>query len=76
MRLAASSTAIQPLILGDTERALTASRRLLERGFLVPAIRPPTVPEGTSRLRASLSAAHSREDVEGLASALAQSLAS
>jgi 8-amino-7-oxononanoate synthase len=75
LRLAPSSTAIQPLILGAAERALSTSRRLLERGFLVPAIRPPTVPEGTSRLRVSLSAAHSREDVEGLVRALTQSLA-
>ncbi|MGZ5079289.1 MAG: 8-amino-7-oxononanoate synthase [Usitatibacter sp.] len=76
LRLAPSTTAIQPLILGDAGRALNASQRLLERGFLVPAIRPPTVPEGTSRLRVSLSAAHSREDVEGLACALDECLAS
>jgi 8-amino-7-oxononanoate synthase len=76
LRLAPSTTAIQPLILGDTEWALNASQRLLERGFLVPAIRPPTVPEGTSRLRVSLSAAHSREDIEGLCAALVESLAS
>jgi 8-amino-7-oxononanoate synthase len=72
--LAESGTAIQPVLLGGAARALEASRRLLERGFLVPAIRPPTVPDGTSRLRVSLSAAHGREDVEALASALAASL--
>jgi 8-amino-7-oxononanoate synthase len=66
-----SATAIQPLILKDTEWALAASRRLLKRGFLVPAIRPPTVPEGTSRLRVSLSAAHTREEVEALVECLA-----
>jgi 8-amino-7-oxononanoate synthase len=64
-------TAIHPVIVGDAGRALEASQRLLERGFLVPAIRPPTVPEGTSRLRVSLSAAHSAEQVESLRAALA-----
>ena len=76
LHLADSTTAIQPLVLGDAARAVDASRRLLEQGFLVPAIRPPTVPDGTSRLRVSLSAAHSREDVERLAGALAATLAS
>jgi 8-amino-7-oxononanoate synthase len=69
--LQASETAIQPLVLGPAERALAASAQLLERGFLVPAIRPPTVPEGTSRLRISLSAGHAEEDVAALAAALA-----
>ena len=73
--LTPSETAIQPLILGQARRASDASGRLLERGFLVPAIRPPTVPAETSRLRVSLSAAHSRDDVEALAAALAASLA-
>jgi 8-amino-7-oxononanoate synthase len=76
LRLAESTTAIQPIVLGDAAWAVDASQRLLERGFLVPAIRPPTVPEDTSRLRVSLSAAHSREDVEQLANALAATLAS
>ena len=70
-----SSTAIQPLILGEAAAAMQASAQLLERGYCVPAIRPPTVPEGTSRLRVSLSAAHAREDVEGLVRALGESLA-
>ena len=70
--LAESSTAIQPLVVGSAERALGISSRLRAEGFLVPAIRPPTVPEGTSRLRISLSAAHEREDVEALAAALAR----
>jgi 8-amino-7-oxononanoate synthase len=73
--LAASRTAIQPLLLGDARRALDASARLLERGYFVPAIRPPTVPEGTSRLRVSLSAAHAADDVAGLVKALADVLA-
>ncbi|HEX3099325.1 MAG TPA: 8-amino-7-oxononanoate synthase [Usitatibacter sp.] len=70
-----SGTAIQPVIVGDAARAVEVSARLLERGFLVPAIRPPTVPRGTSRLRVSLGAAHERADVERLARALAESLA-
>ena len=69
--LGASATAIQPLVLGAAARAMQASESLLQDGFLVPAIRPPTVPEGTSRLRISLSAAHAPADVEALARALA-----
>src|SRR5207302_2359256 len=49
---------IIPVVLGDERRALAASAALLERGLLVPAIRPPTVAPGTSRLRIALSAAH------------------
>jgi 8-amino-7-oxononanoate synthase len=67
--LKASDTPIQPLILGTNARALEASAALRERGILVPAIRPPTVPEGTARLRVSLSAAHSEQDVSRLATA-------
>jgi 8-amino-7-oxononanoate synthase len=70
----ASITAIHPLLVGTEEAALDAAQLLLERGFLVPAIRPPTVPAGTSRLRVTLSAAHSRTDVEALGRALAQCL--
>ena len=70
-----SSTAIQPLIVEDVERTLAVSARLRDDGFLVPAIRPPTVPDGTSRLRISISAAHETTDVEQLAGALARALA-
>ena len=70
-----SPTAIQPIVLGDAVRAVDASARLLARGYCVPAIRPPSVPEGTSRLRVSLCAAHAEADVDGLAAALAASLA-
>jgi len=70
-----SRTAIQPVVVGDAARALEVSARLLERGLLVPAIRPPTVPAGTSRLRVSLSAAHEPADVERAAAALAECLA-
>ena len=62
---------IIPIVLGDEQRALDATTRLLEQGLLVPAIRPPTVAPGTSRLRVTLSAAHLTEDVERLAAALA-----
>ncbi len=65
-----SSTAIQPLLVGDSGAAMDLAGALGERGFWVPAIRPPTVPPGTARLRVSLSAAHSSDDVAALASAL------
>jgi 8-amino-7-oxononanoate synthase len=67
-----SATAIQPIVLGDTERAVAASRALEGRGFLVTAIRPPTVPIGKARLRVTLSAAHEAADVDRLLDALAQ----
>lgn len=65
---------IVPVVLGDPAIALSSSARLLEDGLFVPAIRPPTVPDGTSRLRISLTAAHSSEDVDTLCDALAHSL--
>jgi 8-amino-7-oxononanoate synthase len=74
VRVLPSDSAIQPIVLGDAAAAVDASLGLAERGFLVPAIRPPTVPAGTSRLRVSLSAAHTRDDVESLGAALAQCL--
>ncbi len=73
--LAGSETPIQPLLLGDPDAAMQASRRLLERGFFVAGIRPPTVPAGSSRLRITLSAAHRDTDVDALAAALADVLA-
>ena len=69
-RLSASESPIQPLVVGEPARALRMSRALEERGFLVGAIRPPTVPEGTSRLRVTLSAAHRDDDVDRLLDAL------
>ena len=63
---------IIPVVVGDETSAMAAADRLLGAGLLVPAIRPPTVPPGTSRLRVSLSAAHDREDVLRLAKALAE----
>lgn len=65
-----SSTPIQPIVLGSEEAALRASSELLDAGLLVSAIRPPTVPEGSARLRITLSAAHEDDDVERLLIAL------
>jgi len=68
-------TPIQPVILGDETRALAASRALEMQGFLVAAIRPPTVPAGTARLRVTFSAAHEERQVDALVDALAPVLA-
>ncbi len=65
-----SDTAIQPLLIGDNRQALKLSEGLRERGIWVAAIRPPTVPQGTARLRITLSAAHSTADVDQLVWAL------
>ncbi|MGE6825491.1 8-amino-7-oxononanoate synthase [Pseudomonas soli] len=67
-----SHTAIQPILIGDAGRALALSRLLRERGLLVTAIRPPTVPAGSARLRVTLSAAHSEAQVQLLLNALAE----
>ena len=61
---------IVPVVLGDEARTLAAAAALLEQGMLVPAIRPPTVAPGTSRLRVTLSAAHTPAQVDALAAAL------
>jgi len=66
-----SPTAIQPLIVGANAEAVEVAGALWQRGFWVPAIRPPTVPRGTARLRITLSAAHSLADVDALTDALA-----
>lgn len=68
--LAESTTAIQPLVLGDAARTMAASAALEAAGFLVTAIRPPTVPAGQARLRVTLSAAHAEGDVDRLLGAL------
>lgn len=65
-----STTAVQPIVIGANEAALAWADALLEHGFWVPAIRPPTVPIGTARLRLSLSAAHETVDIERLGNAL------
>ncbi|MFB8830871.1 8-amino-7-oxononanoate synthase [Azotobacter sp. CWF10] len=67
-----SPTPIQPILIGDSARAVEFSRLLRERGFLVGAIRPPTVPAGTARLRVTLSAAHSEAQVDRLLAALGE----
>ncbi len=67
-----SCSQIIPVIVGDAERAVALSRRLEESGLLVPAIRPPTVPRGSSRLRISLSSEHTPDDLERLLEALGE----
>jgi 8-amino-7-oxononanoate synthase len=69
-KLLPSETAIQPLMLGDNERALRVSAALWDRGIWVPAIRPPTVPRGSARLRITMTAAHTADDVDTLIMAL------
>ena len=69
-KLLPSETAIQPIIIGSNHDAMAVADALMSRGFWVPAIRPPTVPEGTARLRVSLNAAHSVDDVMDLIMAL------
>jgi 8-amino-7-oxononanoate synthase len=66
-----SNTAIQPLLIGSPEAALHLSERLRDQNILISAIRPPTVPEGTARLRITLSAAHNEAQVQQLLDALA-----
>jgi 8-amino-7-oxononanoate synthase len=70
--LTASETPIQPVILGTPEAALTAQKALFNAGFWVVAIRPPTVPAGSARLRITLSAAHTEEQVDALVETLAR----
>jgi 8-amino-7-oxononanoate synthase len=69
-KLLPSDTAIQPLLIGESEKASQVSAALRAYGILVPAIRPPTVPQGAARLRISLSATHGMEDVARLGKAL------
>ncbi len=72
LQLLPSRTAIQPVLIGSDADAVAASLALREAGLWVPAIRPPTVPPGTARLRVSLSAAHTETDVAQLAAQLSQ----
>jgi 8-amino-7-oxononanoate synthase len=72
LQLMDSATPIQPILVGDSGRALRLSQMLRERGLLVTAIRPPTVPAGSARLRVTLSAAHSMEQLDLLLEALAE----
>jgi 8-amino-7-oxononanoate synthase len=75
LSLMPSSSAIQPLLVGDAARAVAISEKLLAAGVLVSAIRPPTVPAGTARLRITLTAAHSIADVDQLLDALQRAVA-
>ena len=70
LSLAASTTAIQPIIVGDNHHTLHLAARLRERGMWISAIRPPTVPPGSARLRVTLSAAHDERDIDALLEAL------
>jgi len=70
--LLTSPTAIQPILIGENDEVLRVAAALAEQGIWVPAIRPPTVPQGTARLRVSLSAAHSLAQVDRLVEALRQ----
>ncbi|WP_411991432.1 8-amino-7-oxononanoate synthase [Agarivorans sp. DSG3-1] len=70
LTLANSSTAIQPILLGSSEKALAISQQLQEKGFFVSAIRPPTVPKNTARLRITLSSHHSTQDISDLLTVL------
>lgn len=69
-KLLPSFTAIQPVVVGENDAVLKVSRELQRRGIWVPAIRPPTVPKGSARLRVSLSASHTKEQVAKLIGAL------
>ena len=72
--LSASATPIQPILTGSSARAVSLQQALMGAGFLVSAIRPPTVPANTSRLRITFSASHSEQDVDALVAALAETL--
>jgi len=68
-KLFPSNTAIQPVIIGPNDETMRTATALYEQGFWVPGIRPPTVPAGTARLRITLSASHTGQEVSQLASA-------
>jgi 8-amino-7-oxononanoate synthase len=74
IELMPSDTAIQPVVIGDNYRTLEISQQLFDKGFHVVAIRPPTVPEGTARLRVTLSAGHEFMDIDLLLAALRELL--
>ena len=70
LHLMDSNTPIQPVLMESDVQVLDANQKLLESGFMVGAIRPPTVPEGTGRLRITLSACHTEQQVDALLDAL------
>ncbi|MDO9046550.1 MAG: 8-amino-7-oxononanoate synthase [Methylobacter sp.] len=75
LQMMTSSSAIQPILIGDSQRAVDISNALLGAGFLVSAIRPPTVPQGSARLRVTFSALHEEQHVDRLLDALAKTIA-
>ncbi|MDI1230093.1 MAG: 8-amino-7-oxononanoate synthase [Methylobacter sp.] len=72
LQVMASASAIQPILIGDSQKAVDISNALLNAGFLVSAIRPPTVPQGSARLRVTFSALHEQSHVDQLLDALAK----
>ncbi|MDO9169957.1 MAG: 8-amino-7-oxononanoate synthase [Methylobacter sp.] len=72
LQVMASASAIQPILIGDSQKAVDISNALLNAGFLVSAIRPPTVPQGSARLRVTFSALHEQQHVDRLLDALAK----
>jgi len=72
LQIMPSSSAIQPILIGDSQNAVDISNALLNAGFLVSAIRPPTVPQGSARLRVTFSALHEEQHVDRLLDALAK----
>lgn len=74
LQLVESSSAIQPIVIGDSKRAVEISNALLNAGFLISAIRPPTVPQGGARLRVTFSAMHEEQQIDQLLDGLAKSM--
>ncbi|MGZ8947005.1 MAG: 8-amino-7-oxononanoate synthase [Methylococcaceae bacterium] len=72
LRLTPSSSPIQPILVGESDRAVAISQALLNDGFLISAIRPPTVPHGSARLRVTLSALHEEQHIDQLLEALSK----
>ncbi|MBF0264823.1 MAG: aminotransferase class I/II-fold pyridoxal phosphate-dependent enzyme, partial [Gammaproteobacteria bacterium] len=70
LQLMPSDTAIQPILIGDNEKAVNIANRLYDKGILVTAIRPPTVPMNASRMRITLSASHCKQDIDRLMACL------
>ncbi len=74
LQLMDSPTAIQPLLIGSSERVMQVAEQLRTHGFLVGAVRPPTVAEGAARLRITLSATHDEKNITQLLDAIAETL--
>jgi 8-amino-7-oxononanoate synthase len=75
LSLLPSASAIQPVIIGDSQQTMSISKALLEQGFLVGAIRPPTVPTGSARFRITFSALHEEHHIDRLLDAFERILA-